>query len=545
MICDRLVPLVVVALLSACAPPATDIALPGCFSDHMVLQRDMPIRIWGQASPNSLVKVQLTPSRNDMAVGGHAEVVSTPEGKWEVTLRPLPACRGLVLQVSGAQTLTFEDIAVGEVWLASGQSNMEWPLRAVNDADRELAAANYPEIRLLKVPRRAADQPADDLDAQWVTCRPETAKDFSAVAYFFGRELLENLSVPNPRGSCDPVPIGLIDSTWGGTAASRWISPEGLAAEKHLTELMGPNEAYLHRKKLYERQMQYWPAAVEQAKQAGKEPPAKPQAPTSPPVSDLYNGMIAPLTGYPIRGVIWYQGEADASPSGAKVYRQLFPALIADWRDRWAMPRNQTFPFLYVQLANFMQRQDEPVNTAWAMLREAQLMTLAVPKTGMAVTIDIGDADDIHPRNKQEVGRRLALWALADVYDRDDVMKSGPILRTAAIRGQSIRVTFDHVAMGLQAGVDGKAKSLEGFAIAGRDGKYVWAEASVDGDAVIVQSPKIPQPRNVRYAWGNNPAGNLYNTAGLPASPFRTERIYADTRRDIARKYAPAPATNP
>jgi sialate O-acetylesterase len=617
------------------------------FTDHVVLQRDAPIPVWGWAEPGQRVKVDLA--------GQSVETTSNAQGKWLAKLGPYPAGGPHVLTVSGPKSVEVKDILVGDVWICSGQSNMEWPLSAANNAKEEIAAANHPKIRLFTVPKKIALEPTTTVDASWEVCTPETAGPFSAVGYFFGRELQRELNVP----------IGLIDSSWGGTICEAWASAGALEPMQDFKAALAQiesdrAEAGKPPVKFEEAMAKWWkkndPGSNEQPSWAdskfdatawktmnlpghwegkglpefdgivwfrkeitlpdpweGKETtlslgaiddrdttfingsevgqmnawnaprnykvPAgilkagrnviavraldtsgpggfsggekdlkltlngddkaepislagewsyKASTPlgelSSPPeaesnnpnqVTVLYNGMIAPLKPFPIKGAIWYQGESNASR--AAQYRTLLPTMIKDWRAAFEVG---DFPFYIVQLANYLDVRKDPVESSWAQLREAQFLTTkALPNVGIGLAIDIGEAKDIHPRNKQEVGRRLALSALANAFGKD-VEYSGPIFKAKEVKGNTIRLTFDHLGGGLAA--KGSSK-LEGFAIAGEDGKYVWADAAIEGDTIVVSSPKVENPVNVRYAWADNPVCNLYNQVGLPAVPFRTD----------------------
>jgi sialate O-acetylesterase len=407
---------------------------------------------------------------------------------------------------------------IGEVWIASGQSNMQWPLSAAMNAEEEVRAADYPLIRLYNVPLRVAAEPRDTVDAdpselRWRVSTPETAASFSAVAYFFGRHLHQ----------LEGVPVGLINSSWGGTPAESWTSRETLQADAELRILSDRWDEivknYQESLKSFAAASDDWSKQVQDAIRNGAgELPAPPKLPDNPHrnpwfASGLYNAMIHPLIPYAFRGAIWYQGESNASR--AAQYRKLFPAMIQDWRKHW----NQgEFPFLFVQLANFIPDPNtEPYS--WAELREAQHLTLALPNTGMAVITDIGDPHDIHPRNKQEVGRRLALAAERIAYDKR-VAFSGPVYRNMEIDGDRICISFTHARGGLYFRDGAK---LRGFTIAGEDGEFKAAEASIQGDRVVVSSPEVANPKHVRYNWAENPDGNLYNLSSLPAAPFRTD----------------------
>jgi sialate O-acetylesterase len=498
--------LFLVLIVAALAPLQADVSVPSVIGDHMVLQQGMRVPIWGSAEPGESVFVRFA--------GTEARATANEAGKWQVRIGPFEAGGPYVMRIGGAHNrLILRDVLIGEVWLASGQSNMQMAVAGVNNAAQEIAEANYPSIRLLSTPMIASWEPLSDTQAVWVPCTPDTAPGFSAVAYFFGRELHKALGVP----------VGLINSSWGGTPAEAWTSREALEADPTLRPMMverGDNAVrdYPAALEAYKKAHAEWETAAEKAKAEGAEVPKEPTAPADPKTSpwtpaNLFNGKISPLIPFGIRGVIWYQGESNAGR--AKQYRTLFPTMITDWRAHWGQG---DFPFLFVQLANFMERKDEPGDSAWAELREAQLMTLKLPNTGMAVTIDIGEAADIHPKNKQDVGKRLAAWALGTTYGQK-VAISGPLYDSMKVEGSKIRLRFTHADGGLVA----KGGKLAGFAIAGEDRKFVWADATIDGDTVVVSSPQVPSPVAVRYAWADNPECNLYNGAGLPASPFRTD----------------------
>ena len=616
------------------------------FTDHMVLQRDVPVPVWGWTEPGKQVKVTLA--------GQSAAATADGTGRWLVKLGPLPAGGPHALEVTGPERAALSDVLVGDVWICSGQSNMQMSVASSDRAADEIAAANHPRLRLFTVPNRIALEPQSLVQGAWQLCTPQSVPGFSAVGYFFGRDLLEKLDVP----------IGLINSSWGGTLAEAWTSAEALStmedfrpAVKQLQEQVDARKAGTSR---FDEQMDRWwkqadpgsasgagwadpshdaadwktmdlPAAWESAgldgfdglvwfrkevdlpaSWAGKEAvlhlgpiddrdttwvngvrvgegdrwdaprdyrvrqgtllsgrnvvavrvldtggegglrgqpgqlrlecaggqipavslagawkykaattldklPPVPQRIDSNPnvVTVLYNGMIAPLVPFAIKGAIWYQGESNAG--NPEQYRRLLPTLIRDWRSRFGVG---DFPFLVVQLANFMAPQVEPVEAGWAGLREAQLMTAqADPKVGLAVIIDIGAANDIHPKNKQDVGMRLALAALA-IGDGKKIEYSGPIYSGMEVRGREAHLKFTHVGGGLLAKGGDK---LKGFAIAGEDKKFQWADAAIQGETVVVSSPKVERPVAVRYGWANNPDCNLYNKEGLPASPFRTD----------------------
>lgn len=630
-----------------------EVRLPAIVGDNMVLQQGMKVRIWGSANAGEHVTV--------MFAGKSYNTAADANGRWQVWLEPLKSGGPSDLIVKGENLLTIKNVLVGEVWICSGQSNMEWPLSNTFNAKEAMDQANYPEIRLFQVAHRTAAAPLTDVEGHWVVTTPEEAAQFSAVGYFFGRELYQRLKVP----------IGLIHTSWGGTPAEAWTSREALSSLPELKPILERYEASLNApaqtKEAYARAMAQWEeqnlyvdagnkgeawgyaapnvaadgwATMELPKQleaagleidgavwfrkelqlpeswagkdlvlnlpaiddfdvtyfngtkigsTGKETPnshdvlrkypvpgslvragsnviavrvfdhageggfgrgemsigpngdarpislrgawdykvelalepkrpnwdSRPQAlgavnQNSPSV--LFNAMLAPLVPFAIRGAIWYQGESNAGR--AYQYRTLFPLMIRNWRSAWG----HDFPFYFVQLANWRARKTEPADSDWAELREAQFMTLREPHTGMAVAIDIGDGDDLHPRNKLDVGRRLAAWALARTYNQH-VAPSGPLFDRFSIDGDKVRISFKH-ATGLKTNDDGPVK---GFAIAGADRRYVWANARIEGNTVVVSSPQIKKPVAVRYGWADNPVVNLYNNADLPASPFRTD----------------------
>ena len=642
-------------LLAICSVANAEVRLPAIISDNMVLQQGVKLPIWGNARPGEHVIVTLKDKS--------ASTVADGQGHWQVWIDPVKAGGPLELTVKGDNVLTIKNILAGEVWLCSGQSNMEWPLvNTIGGADA-VAQANYPEIRLFTVTKNTSATPLADLEGHWVVTTPDDVANFSAVGYFFGLELYQKLKVP----------VGLIHSSWGGTPAEAWTRHEALVSSPELKPIIDKYESSLNtlpqEKEAYARALAEWeeknlyidsgnkgealgyadpktsttdwpkmdlPKQFETAgllidgavwfrkelevpaSWAGKDlvlnlPPiddqdttyfngakvgaigretpnsymvprkyvvpgslvragrnviavrvfdsageggfsrggafslgpsgADTQAITLRGVWDykveqalepkhpdwgtrpeavgvnnqnnpsvLYNAMIAPLVPFAIRGVIWYQGESNAGR--AYQYRTLFPTMIRDWRSAWG----NNFPFYFVQLANWHANKAEPDESDWAELREAQMMTLREPQTGMAVTIDIGDENDIHPRNKLDVGRRLAAWALAGSYSQK-VIPSGPLFDSYIVKDNEVRIRFKH-ADGLKTSDGGP---LKGFAIAGEDRRFVWAEARIEGDTVIVSSAKVSKPVAVRYGWADNPIANLYNKAGLPASPFRTD----------------------
>lgn len=480
---------------------ATGLTLAPEFSDHAVLQREKPVPIWGTAAAGETVSVSF---------GGQiATGTTTSAGRWQVMLHPLPANdRGRELTVtSGSESLTRSDILVGEVWLCSGQSNMEWPLRLAKDAATELPQANAPWLRELASDKRPSDDPLDTLATQrgWVVATPQTAGDFTAVGYFFAQALHRRLGVP----------VGLVYAAWGGTPIEPWVPKPTLEKsiawpefERNWREAL---KTFPQAQRDYPALDQAWRNADEESRRTGKPNPLPwPHPPVGPGTAyapgDLYNGMIHPLAPYAVRGIVWYQGESNVGR--AREYADLFPAMIRDWRTLWADPK---LPFLFVQLPNFADAN--PADTTWAELRHAQEAALALPNTGMAVTIDLGEAHNLHPTDKRPVGERLERVAAARVYGAH-IEWSGPTVRAVRRDGEAMEVRFDHAA-GLTLRGNGA-----GFELAGTDGIFAAAKAAVQGNTVRVSAPAVPRPTHIRYAWANQPAVSLYNAAGLPAAPF-------------------------
>jgi sialate O-acetylesterase len=485
-----------------------DVKLPALFTNHMVLQREQKDRVWGWASPGEEVTV---------SIQGQSKVTKADDkGKWSITLDAMPAGGPHTLTVKGKNTLTIDDVLVGEVWICSGQSNMQWPVHLSNDAHLEMLSAKYPRIRLITVPNRGTQEPQEDFSGHWSLCTPDMVKGFSAVGYFFGRQLYQTLDVP----------IGLINDSWGGSACEAWINRQVLASDplyKPLLEKWQEIETNHPKAKAdFEKAHAAWKEAVAKAKSEGKEPPQEPQDIPSMLMygnarpGNIYNGVLKATIGYGIRGAIWYQGESNAGR--AYQYRDLFPLMIKNWREEWGIG---DFSFYWVQLADFLPEKPEPGDSAWAELREAQTMTMGkLSRTGEAVIIDLGEAKDIHPRNKQDVAKRLARWALAQDYGIAIPHRS-PTYKSMEKQGNKIVVTFDHVGAGLYAF---DVPDPRGFTIAAADKKFVAATAKVIGtDKVEVWSDKVSEPVAVRYAWADNPVCNLYSREGLPATPFRTD----------------------
>lgn len=450
------------------------VILSPLFSDNMVLQQKEKVALWGSSTAGRTVVV--TTSWN----GKRYSVPVNAEGAWKVMVATPKAGGPYTIAFNDGEELLLKNILIGEVWICSGQSNMEMPLEGwgkINNYKEEVATANYPAIRLLKVEKSTSTQPlaAAKINSGWQACSPATVAEFSAVGYFFARHLQQHKNVP----------IGLIQTAYSGTPAESWVSGPSL------------------------RKMQEYDSLVTIVS-SKLDSPKNSHIPTV-----LYNAMIHPLVPFGIKGAIWYQGESNAAK--AFQYKTLFPLLINDWRQQWG---GKAFPFLFVQLANFTDVKLEPDESTWAELREAQLETLSLPNTGMAIAIDLGVAKDIHPKNKQDVGLRLAIIARAKVYG-DKRPYSGPIFKSYSIKGDQVKISFDHVYNGLQAK---DSDTLKGFAIAGADKKFYWGSARIEGNKVVVWSDKVKEPVAVRYAWANNPVCNLYNKAGLPASPFRTDK---------------------
>ncbi len=482
-------------LLGSTAASVAEVKLSSVFSDHMVLQRDQPVHVWGWADADE---------RGTVSFRGHsASFQADALGRWEVYLPPGAAGGPFTLAIEAAKQLDLHDVLVGDVWLASGQSNMQFAMndRLANGA-AEIAKASDPEIRLLTVQDSFADHPLEDAKTGgWNACTPETVKTFSAVAYFFSRELRRT----------QRVPIGVIEASWGGTPAEAWTSMDALTSDASLRPVFVARAAMMDELTTTRRQQQAEKTSNLDRKAAGQTPlevPWRPNADTWAPAA-LFNAMIAPLTPFPVRGVIWYQGESNTDPARATVYGRLFPAMITDWRSRWAEPE---MPFLFVQLANYNNEDD------WPQVREAQLHTLDLRNTGMAITMDLGEADNIHPADKQDVGYRLALWARRMVYG-EPIEDSGPLFVRAWPEAGEMVAAFTH-AEGLTA----KGPGLEGFEVAATDRHFVPATVRVEGAEIRASSKSVSHPRFLRYNWAANPKGTLANAAGLPASPFTSEQ---------------------
>ncbi len=472
------------------------VKLPALFSDHMVLQRGMPVHVWGSAQAGEAVTAAFRDETR------HATADSL--GLWNIYFSPGPAGGPFVLTVD---QIHLEDVLVGDVWVGSGQSNMEMQMKGVNRASDEIAASANPGIRLFHVPRKVSDYPLAGMEAgPWMLCKPENVTNFSAVAYFFGRYVHQH----------ENIPIGLIESSWGGTPADAWTSLPALASDASLMPVFGEwGKMMQTQQRAMMQRDQRWQAEVAKVTAEGKPAPPRPWTQNegnSWQPAGLFNGMIAPLTPFPIRGVIWYQGESNASAERAPLYARLFQTMIQDWRRAWGQ---SDMPFLFVQLANFKTGP----NSAWPLLRDAQTQALSLANTGMAVIIDIGNPTNIHPTDKQDVGLRLALAAEAITYGRK-LEYSGPMYRLGMRESGALRVWFDHAGS-----MTAKSGALEGFEIAGVDRKFVPAAARLEKDSILVSAPSVAAPVYVRYAWADDPQANLINGAGLPASPFQSGPI--------------------
>ncbi|TWU50621.1 hypothetical protein Poly51_39130 [Rubripirellula tenax] len=473
---------------SMCSCATADESMPlrfaGIFGDQMVLQRECKNAIWGQCSPNQNVTVLA--SWSDRTV----TAVADDAGRWKATIDTPEAGGPFDLTVAtNDQEVRLRDVFVGEVWICSGQSNMQWKMRGfgLEHFKEDVDKANYPRIRYCEIPAVIALEDQDDVLTKWTVCNPQTVLNLSAVGYFFGSRLHQELDVP----------IGLVSTNWGGSSAEAWVSPDVLRQDfPEFTETLDGYPAIAEKTGvLYQR---------------GK-PAPKGMNQRSPSV--LYNSMLKPLIPFSFRGVIWYQGESNVERP--KQYRTLFPGLIRDWRNRWGQG---DFPFYFVQIAPFVYK-DKPVSAAY--LREAQMMTLAEPNTGMVVTMDVGDFTNIHPKQKKPVGERLARLALARDYGRDDLLASSPIYQSHTTEDDSIRIQFAHTGGVLMAS---DSQPLTHFMIAANDQHFVDADAIVDGETIVVRSENVTAPVAVRFAWGSGDMPNLVNQAGLPASSFRTDQ---------------------
>jgi sialate O-acetylesterase len=478
-----------VVVIAAAATARAEVKLPAVLTDGMVVQRDVPVHLWGTADQAESVTAEFR--------GEKKSAQPDALGRWHIYMSPGSAGGPFALTISGKNTISFKDVLVGDIWLASGQSNMEWPTYRIQNAESELSNADWPNIRVLQIEKRSSDFPLPDLVTKgWQHCSRDSVAKFSAIGFLFAREIHQH----------EKVPVGVIDSTWGGTSIESWTSVAATGSDAALMPIVRARG--LRMDEQAEWQMRRRSAAA--AKQRGETVADVPWRPDPPmwSLGQLYNAMIAPLTAFPIRGVIWYQGEANTRRDGAPdLYGRQLATMIHAWRERWSIG---DFPFYFVQLANFRSNASED----WPAVREGQRSALEIRNTGMAVTCDIGNPDDVHPLNKQDVAKRLALWARAHEY-RESVEYSGPSFRQLTREGSTLRIWLDHAGSAL------KASGMRSFEIAGADGQYRLANARIDGSTIVVENKDVPEPASVRYAWANAPVCDLFNAAGLPASPFQ------------------------
>ena len=513
---NRFIVLAVLCFLVFAAAASATVTPAALFTDHMVLQRDVEVPVWGTADPGEAVKVTFNGQTRTTTAGA--------DGKWMVRLDKLKAGGPYEMEIQGRNFITIHDVLVGEVWLATGQSNMVFTVSkkaaffaGMFDEDQEIAAANFPQIRMYTERVVKAYTPQDTALGDWKVCSPDTVGAFSAIGYLFARDLQQELHVP----------VGIVTVAFGASTAEAWLPRDSLAGDpllKPLLDRFDAREAYF-RNHPHAMSADAPPAPMTlNARSAGPK-----TGPLFDPTDDqheptvLFNGMMHPVIPYAVRGAIWYQGESIVGGrAGVELYPHVMDTLVTTWRNLWG---EGDFPFYAVQLAALKNVSNNP------MVREEQARILSLPDTGLAVTIDVGDPDNVHPKDKEPVGRRLALIALAKTYGRH-VEYSGPVYSSMKIEGHAIRLRFTHADGGLVA----KGGPLKWFQIAGEDQRFVDADAVIDGDAVVVKSPQVPAPVAVRYAWDNYPDGaNLYNAAGLPAAPFRTDNW--DALADIAKEF--------
>lgn len=487
------------AVMCLCASLHAEIRLPHLLSDHAVLQRDRPVHLWGWSAPEARLTLHF-----------HAQTLQATAnllGAWSATLMPENAGGPYLLTIDGDGHAEVRDILMGDVWFASGQSNMEIPLSGfgagapIKNGAEEIAAANHPEIRLLLEERKSSDIPVEDIAGTWTTCTPEAAAKFSAVAYFFGREIAAR----------EHVAIGLVDATWGGTPADAWVSLDTLGTDAQLLPAFRARAAFAAAQADMAPQLEMEKREDVAAAAAGRFAPKHPWRPfeASWVPAGLYNGMISPVTPFTLKGFLWYQGETNSGEGRADFYATLFPALIRDWRMHFGQGE---LPFLFVQISS----ANAP-NEHWGIVRDAQRRALSLRNTAMAVTLDVGLAENVHPPDKQTVGARLALAARAMVYG-EAVPYVSPLPWEVTVQPGALRVWFDHAE-----GLSSRGKPLDGFEIAGADHRFVPATAKLEGTSVVVAAPQIATPMYVRYLWQNFPPAPLYNGAGLPASTFSSE----------------------
>jgi sialate O-acetylesterase len=510
----------ILCLLTLLAVSArAELKLPAIIGDNMVLQQKQANPLWGWDNPGTEVTVTFA--------GQTKTAKADDKGKWTVKLDAVPAnAQPATITIKGSSTKELKNVLVGEVWICSGQSNMGFNLNSTWDADLDIAQAKFPQVRLISVPQVGTQEIQDDFKGQWEECTPTTAASFTAVGYHFGRVLHEMLGVP----------VGLIDNAWGGSACEAWVKRDVLEKDPRFaatiarwkqTEATFTQAAFEKQMEDHKVKLDAWgKARVEAAKAKQMFTAPAPRAPQNPLTGqhrpgNLYAGVLHPTIGYGIKGVIWYQGESNAGR--AKEYRDLFPFMIEHWRKEW---KQGDFPFYWVQLADFKAYQTEPVESDWAELREAQTLTMTkLPKTGQCVITDLGEANDIHPKNKRDVAERLARWALVNDYGQKLVYRS-PELKDAKFEGGKALLTFDYAPQGLRT-VD--TDDAKGFAICGEDKKWVWAKAEIIGGSkkgtnqISVSAEGVAKPVAVRYAWADNPVCNVFSAEGLPVTPFRPD----------------------
>jgi len=515
--------LVCASALVGAIPATADVRLPKIFTDNMMLQRDQPVRVWGWADAGEAVSLALA--------GKNAATKADAKGQWSLELPPIKTGENLTLTVKGKNSLSLTNVVVGDIWVCSGQSNMEMRLGQCLGAADDIKAADLPKIRRIKFNHVQSGQPEADapVTTPWQACSPATAAGFTAAGFYFAREIQQKTGIP----------VGLIDDNWGGTKIEPWTAAEGLA----LVEELKPEFAAMQETaKAYQAQlpkaldqMEAWIARTRKDLASGTPVSPAPAIPGKPAGrgewSSMYHAMIHPLVRFPIKGALWYQGEANGGEG--ETYCSKMRALVGGWRKQWGLG---DFPFYFVQLANFQGVSEDPAGgNGWAKIRDAQTKSLSIPNSGMAVIIDtvpLAEAGDIHPKNKFDVGLRLARWALGRDYGQKDLVVSGPLFKALKIEGGKARLAFDHTGTGLMVGkkegrtptVENKDAKLKRFAVAGADKKWFWAEAVIEKNTVVVSASEVKEPVAVRYAWQMNPDGaNLYNREGLTASPFRTD----------------------
>lgn len=492
-----------------CPTLAAELSVASLFSDHMVIQRDQPFKVWGWGDPGATVSISVAGQQKASKVG--------EDGRWAIKISAPNAIGPHAMKVSsGGSSLEIRDVLVGEVWLCSGQSNMAMTVSRARDFAKESKAADLPQIRMFKVTSSHATEPQEKCSGEWTVCTPDSVGGFSATAFFFGRRLHAELNVP----------IGLINSSVGGTSVESWTSMPAQSAVPDIAPRLqawkDADDSYNSEsaKAAFDKAMDRWTRKAKEARAAGDRAPRKPQL-ASPPHKDrnypsnLFNGKIHPLAGFSIRGAVWYQGENSSGRGFSHLYHPQLTTLIRDWRQRWGQG---DFPFAWVQLPNFRAPQKQPAETnGWTLVQEGMLKTLNEPNTGMAITLDVGEEKDIHPKDKQSVGHRLAQWALAKVYNFD-IIPMGPVYAGHQISEGTVTIEFLH-----NEGLKSNGDEVRGFAVCGEDRKFVWADARIEDSRVIVSSESVPDPVAVRYAWAANPTFSIINESGIPASPFRTD----------------------